>query len=74
MAEYRITRELAGELTRFVYDQTGYHTIVCDQDAVIIGDSAGTRLGITHSGAVRILRGRLMPYLSAPAMLPKTPI
>ncbi|XER10148.1 hypothetical protein SATMO3_02930 [Sporomusa aerivorans] len=59
MAEYRITRELAGELTRFVYDQTGYHTIVCDQDAVIIGDSAGTRLGITHSGAVRILRGEV---------------
>lgn len=59
MAEYKITPELASELTRFVYDQTGYHTIVCNEEGVITGDSAGSRLGITHPGAKRILRGEV---------------
>lgn len=73
MAEYKITKELADELTRFVYNQTGYHTIVCDNNAVIIGDSAGTRLGITHSGAQRILRGEVDAVFVGPEDVAKNP-
>lgn len=57
MATYKISKELAEELTRFVYKQTGYSVIVCDENAVIIGDSQGTRLGVVHAGAQRILSG-----------------
>lgn len=73
MADYNITKELADELTRFVYNQTGYHTIVCDSNAVIIGDSAGTRLGITHSGAQRILRGEVDAVFVGPEDAAKNP-
>lgn len=73
MADYKITKELADELTRFVYTQTGYHTIVCDSNAVIIGDSAGTRLGITHSGAQRILRGEVDAVFVGPEDVAKNP-
>ncbi|MCM0761259.1 MULTISPECIES: methyl-accepting chemotaxis protein [Sporomusa] len=73
MADYNITKELADELTRFVYNQTGYHTIVCDSNAVIIGDSAGTRLGITHSGAQRILRGEVDAVFVGPEDVAKNP-
>lgn len=73
MADYNITKELADELTRFVYNQTGYHTIVCDCNAVIIGDSAGTRLGITHSGAQRILRGEVDAVFVGPEDVAKNP-
>jgi sugar diacid utilization regulator len=73
LADYNITKELADELTRFVYNQTGYHTIVCDSNAVIIGDSAGTRLGITHSGAQRILRGEVDAVFVGPEDVAKNP-
>ncbi|HML32729.1 methyl-accepting chemotaxis protein [Sporomusa sphaeroides] len=73
MADHKITKELADELTRFVYNQTGYHTIVCDSNAVIIGDSAGTRLGITHSGAQRILRGEVDAVFVGPEDVAKNP-
>ncbi|SMD04201.1 methyl-accepting chemotaxis protein [Sporomusa malonica] len=73
MAEYKINQEIADEITRFVYAQTGYHTIVCNENAVIIGDSAGTRLGITHTGAQRILRGEVDAVFVGPEDVAKNP-
>ncbi|OEF95841.1 sugar diacid recognition domain-containing protein [Desulfuribacillus alkaliarsenatis] len=43
----------------FIYDKTGFHSIVCNEQAVIIADSAGTRIGKTHGGAKQIIQDKL---------------
>lgn len=55
MAQYSISKEVAEEFVRFIYKEAGFHSIVCDENGVIIGDSAGTRFGVQHAGAKRIL-------------------
>ncbi|AGA70640.1 methyl-accepting chemotaxis protein [Desulfitobacterium dichloroeliminans LMG P-21439] len=50
-----LTAVIANEIVDFIYEQCGYHSIVCDKSARIIGDSAKTRLGVAHSGSQRIL-------------------
>lgn len=55
MTDYCITEQMADELAKFAYENTGYHTIICGQGGLILGDSAGTRKGMTHNGAKRIL-------------------
>jgi len=53
----QITREMAQQLVEFVSGETGFNMIVCDTDGIIIGDSARNRYGVSHEGAVRIMRG-----------------
>lgn len=45
----------AEAIVNFIYQNSNYHAIVCDENGVIIGDSAKTRLGIVHAGAKEIL-------------------
>ena len=59
MAKLEISREMAQELTDFVYSATGCHTVVCGEGGVIIGDSAKTRYGIVHDGARRMMLGEI---------------
>jgi methyl-accepting chemotaxis protein len=51
----KIDPSVASELVDFIYDRTGYHTIVCDATGTIIADSARTRVGIVHGGSKKIM-------------------
>lgn len=50
-----ITAAVANRIVEFIYEQSGYHSIVCDKTAHIIADSAKTRIGVAHGGSKRIL-------------------
>lgn len=51
----KLTEEIAWRIVNFIYKQTGFHSICCDEEGLIVADSARTRLGATHAGAQRIL-------------------
>lgn len=51
----KISEGIGNYIVKFIYKKTGYHSIVCSDQAVIIADSAGTRIGVTHKGAQLIL-------------------
>ncbi len=51
----KLNEGVAIQVVNFIYEQTGFHTIVCDRSGTIIADSAGTRIGVTHNGAKTIL-------------------
>lgn len=64
MAKYTIFQDMAGNLTKFIYQNTGYHVIVCNQEAIIVGDSdGGKRLNTIHEGSQKILSGHLNEYV-----------
>lgn len=74
MADYAITTEMAGSLSRFIFQNTGYHIIVCNQDAMIVGDSdGGKRIGTKHDGSQKILSGHLNEYVVTTADVIKNP-
>ena len=52
-----ITAEVAYNIVDFIYQQSGYHSIVCDKSARIIADSARERDGVVHLGSQKILSG-----------------
>ncbi|AFM02143.1 methyl-accepting chemotaxis protein [Desulfitobacterium dehalogenans] len=52
-----LTSAIANKIVDFIYEQSGYHSIVCDPSARIIADSAKTRLGVVHGGSQKILTG-----------------
>ncbi len=62
MSDYKITSELAQGFADLVYESTGYPATVCNEEAVMIGDSLRTRLGITHAGAQKILKDGANEY------------
>lgn len=45
----------ANELVKLVWNQSGFHAIICDDRGTIIADSAGTRVGTVHGGARQLL-------------------
>ncbi|WP_378954651.1 methyl-accepting chemotaxis protein [Pelosinus sp. sgz500959] len=49
-----IDGKIATDIVDFIYERTNYHTIVCDTAAVIIADSARSRLGVIHAGSKKI--------------------
>lgn len=51
----KISESIGNYIVKFIYDKTGFHSIVCSDQAVIIADSAGTRIGVSHKGAQLIL-------------------
>ena len=55
----KINPVIASEIVDFIYNRSGYHTIVCDDTGTIIADSAGKRLGVVHAGSRKILSGNL---------------
>lgn len=62
MSTYKISSELAQEIAEFIYDATGYPATVCDENAVMIGDSLKKRIGLKHKGAQQILLGKVKDY------------
>lgn len=46
---------VAERIVVFIYEQTGFHSIVCDYSGTIIADSARIRIGLEHGGSRRIL-------------------
>lgn len=65
---------MAGSLAQFIYQNTSYHIIVCNQDAMIVGDSdGGKRLGTKHEGSQKILSGHLDEYVVTTADVAKNP-
>lgn len=64
MADDTILQEMARDLTKFIYQNTGYHVIVCNREAIIVGDSdGGKRLNTIHHGSQKILNGHLNEYV-----------
>lgn len=64
MQEYVITQETGKELTQFIYQNTSYHALVCNREAMVVGDSDGNRrVGSKHEGSERILQGHLDEYV-----------
>jgi hypothetical protein len=55
----KLTKEIAEKIVSFIYENSAFHGIVCDQAGTIIADSAGKRLGIFHKGAYTILSGNI---------------
>ncbi len=51
----KLNETIANRMAHFVFEESGYHVIVCDQSSRIIADSAGVRVGVLHSGAERIM-------------------
>lgn len=54
-----IDKQVAANMVDFIYARTNYHTIVCDKTGTIVADSARTRVGIEHSGSIRMQRESL---------------
>ena len=50
-----LNEAIANRMAHFVFEESGYHVIVCDRSGHIIADSAGKRVGMLHSGAERIM-------------------
>ena len=64
MADYTISQDMAGNLTKFIYQNTGYHVIVCNKEGIIVGDSdGGIRLNTKQEGSLKILSGHLNEYV-----------
>lgn len=53
--EYHIPVDVAKDFVLFIKQQIQRDCIVCNEHGVIIADSGGTRIGIEHAGAKRIL-------------------
>lgn len=51
----KIDLTTAEDIVTFIYAESKYHAIICDESGKIIADSARTRVGITHDGARKIL-------------------
>lgn len=51
----KIDLTTAEDIVNFIYSESNFHAIVCDESGVIIADSAKTRIGIIHQGAKKIL-------------------
>ncbi len=59
----QITEGVATEVVEFILQQTGFHTIVCDNTGTIIADSAKVRKGLVHAGSRKILTSNLESYV-----------
>ncbi|NLP43715.1 MAG: chemotaxis protein [Peptococcaceae bacterium] len=53
----RLTKEIAENIVKFIYENSSYHGIASDETGTIIADSAGKRVGVVHQGHRKILTG-----------------
>ncbi|WP_206808916.1 sugar diacid recognition domain-containing protein [Paradesulfitobacterium ferrireducens] len=51
----KLSNAIAQKIVEFIFGQSGYHVIVCDDSGTIIADSAQTRVGLAHKGSRAIL-------------------
>lgn len=57
-----LKEDVAAQVVQFIAQQTGCPTIACDQEGVIIADSAMARIGVTHGGARSIVTSNIDDY------------
>ncbi|WP_425806305.1 methyl-accepting chemotaxis protein [Desulfitobacterium sp. Sab5] len=50
-----ISSQVANKIVDFIYQECGYHSIVCNHSGTIIADSARARVGVVHTGSRNIL-------------------
>lgn len=50
-----ISSQVANKIVDFIYQESSYHSIVCDRTGMIIADSARVRVGVVHKGSQAIL-------------------
>lgn len=51
----KLSNAIAQKIVEFIFGQSGYHVIVCDDSGTIIADSAQTRVELAHKGSRAIL-------------------
>ncbi len=51
-----ISESIGNYIVNFIHQKTGFNSIVCSDQGIIIADSARTRLGQLHSGAQQVMR------------------
>lgn len=51
----KLNEEIAIRMSQFVFAESGYHVIVCNENGRIIADSNGVRVGLQHNGAEKIM-------------------
>jgi len=51
----KLTKGIAENIVKFIYENSTYHAIVGDETGTIIADSAGKRIGVVHQGHRTIL-------------------
>lgn len=51
----KIDGATAEDIVTFIYAESNYHAIICDETGTIIADTARTRIGNLHEGSRRIL-------------------
>ncbi|MHB8158681.1 MAG: sugar diacid recognition domain-containing protein [Desulfocucumaceae bacterium] len=61
-----LNEDIAKQVVEFIYQQTGFPTIACDRNGIIIADSAGARIGMKHEGAKMILTSHRDDYEITP--------
>ena len=52
---WNLSDDIAEKIVNFIYKNTGFNVIVCDEKGTIIADSAKTRVGIVHKGSRQIM-------------------
>lgn len=51
----KLNQDIANNIINFIYEASGYHGIIGDENGIIIADSAGQRAGVLHEGHKKIL-------------------
>lgn len=72
--EYTITPELAQEIAEKILTLTGFYTIVCDTNGIIIGANKKERIGNPHTGAQLIMAGKCDEYAVTAEMEAANPL
>ena len=49
-------KSIANKIVDFIFDETGFYTIVCDHNGVIVAAKVASRVGSAHSGAQKMLK------------------
>lgn len=51
----KIDPDTASEIVGLIFEKSGFHAIICDENGIILADSAKARVGGQHTGAQKIL-------------------
>lgn len=65
---------LSEKLMRFIWRETRFPVIICDRNGVIIKAVETDRIGDTHAGAVKILRGEADEYAATAEEAAQNPL
>ncbi|EHQ87985.1 methyl-accepting chemotaxis protein [Desulfosporosinus youngiae] len=51
----KLSEFVANKIVDFIYEQSGFAVIVCNEQGIIMADSAQTRIGLQHKGSRQIM-------------------